>query len=135
MEADIQQLRTAAEAAKLAAQTAATAAEKAAKVASDASVNAAVVNVNIEYIKKDIIEIKDTLKNAANNFIARPEHDDLVKLVNSQGIDVDTLKAKSNWFAGTLAVIGLVSALVIYIYITQQEVQNSNIDKIISQQK
>jgi hypothetical protein len=83
MEADIQAVKTSAEAAKIAAQTAAMAAEKAAKVASDASVNAAVVNINIEYIKKDITEIKDTLKIQSASYVARTEHEDLLKVTNS----------------------------------------------------
>ena len=46
----------------------------------------------------------------------------------------DALEKKNMWFAGALATIGIVSTLVIYIYLTQQDIQNSKIealDKII----
>ena len=73
MEADIQAIKSSAEAAKLAAQIAATAAEKAATVASNASVNAATVNITLEYIKKDITEIKQTLKDQSANYVSHSE--------------------------------------------------------------
>ena len=82
MTEDIQQIKSAAEAAKIAAQVAATAAEKAASVAFEASKNAGAVNTNIEYIKRDINEIKESLKAQTSCFITTQQHKEITDIAS-----------------------------------------------------
>ena len=48
---------------------------------------------------------------------------------------VENLEYKNMWFAGALATIGIVASLVVYIYFNQQEVQNEQIQQLVSKIK
>ena len=132
MDTEIQQMRVASEAAKMAAENAANAAKEAAKVATESSVNAAVVNTTLKYIQSDIKEIKETLKEQSLTTVNRYEFSEQIKIIDDNSKDIEKLKYKNYYYTGALAVIGIVSALVVYIYFYQQNNQDAQIDKILN---
>jgi len=76
---------------------------------------------NVENIKigqeKFHIEMKDAFKDLKDNSVDR----------------ISKLENESFYIKGTLALIGIVASLVIYIYFTGQDIQNKQLDSLIIQ--
>lgn len=64
-------------------------------------------------------EVRESFKGLADNYSGR----------------INALEGLTKWYAGALAVIGIVSTLVVYIYFYQQEIQDNKIDSIIAKNK
>jgi len=83
---------TAAASAAQAAATAASAAATAAQKAEQAAVSSALIQNDITYIKRDIGNIFETLKEQGNTFVKQPEHNEVLSSIKDHEDRIRTIE-------------------------------------------